>query len=59
MANVNSSSRQNQSNIDDTQRDVVGGPVFKKIKTKPLIKKNIRLSIGSVNKFNYQFGGKI
>jgi hypothetical protein len=59
MANVNASSRQNQSNIDDTQRSVVGGPVFKKIRTKPLTKINLKIPVNSINRFNYQFGGKI
>lgn len=59
MSNANSSSRQNQSNIDDTQRDVVGGPIFKKIKLRAPFKRNIRLPINSINNFNYHFGGKI
>ena len=61
MANAGASSSKNSnSNIDDQQRDVVGGPVYKKvIRKKQLTKKNLGLSIGSINKFNYHFGGKI
>jgi len=57
MTNAGATSSKNSNgNVDENQRDVVGGPVFKKIKTRPLIKRNIRLPINSINKFNYHFG---